>query len=179
MAADLKSISTFQRYSLVLMNDCLIKLEHERTQDRVRRYSYDTIQQVLIWRKVPWLRIIICLVALVLPGIAIFFARNITTTVIGCFLLASGGTLVIYYSYCKATTIRIIRGGRHHDSEGLFRPGRLRRFEERFVTKINEAQLLGLPEVSNEPVATRPAALTAEKVPAFENTVAAPRGSEE
>ena len=90
MAVDLRSVTTFQRFSLVLMDDCLIKLEHERTQDRVRRYSYDSIQNIIIWRTISWWRVIICGICLLLPGIGLLFVDNTPSTVIGFILIGTG-----------------------------------------------------------------------------------------
>jgi hypothetical protein len=140
MAVDLRSVTTFQRFSLVLMDDCLIKLEHERMQDRVRRFSYDAIQNVVIWQKISWWRFIVCGVCLVLPGIGILFVGNTPSTIIGSILIIIGALLMAWYLYCKVTTIRIVRGGTNHDLKGLFRPGKLRRFRERLINSIQTAQ---------------------------------------
>ena len=140
MAVDLKSITSMRRFSLLLMDDCLLKLEHERTQDRIRRFSYETIQSVIIWQKVPWVRIVICIVLLVFPGFALFLADSTPSTIAAIFLIALGGSLTAWYSYCKVTTIRIVRGGTNTDLKGLFRPGRLRRFRERFLAAIRAGQ---------------------------------------
>lgn len=140
MAADLKSITTFQRVSLLLMDDCLIKLEHERTRDRVRRFSYDTIQTVVIWQKISWLRIVLCTLCLVAPGFALLLTQQSTNSLVGVLLMTVGGGLIAWYFYCKVTTIRIVRAGTNNDIAGLFRPGRLDRFRKRLVANIRASQ---------------------------------------
>ena len=154
MAVDLKSNASLHRYSLLIMGDALIKLEHERTQDRMRRYTFDTIQNVIIWQKTPWVRIAVCAVLLVLPGVGILFFNDTTATVIGCFLIAMGCLLLAYYSYCKVTTIRIVRAGKHYDCEGLFRPGKVRRFRDKLVQAITAAQSGAAPPVEQAAPAT-------------------------
>jgi hypothetical protein len=140
MAVDLKSYTTFGRNSLVVMNDALIKLEHGYTQDRVRKFSYETVQDIIVWRKHTIGRIIIVLIAFVLSGIAVFFIGNTAATIIAIILLSIGSLLTCWYLYCKKTTIRIVRSGQHHDIVGIFRPGKLRRFLYRLVTAVRTAQ---------------------------------------
>ena len=142
MAADLKSITTLNRFSLVLMDDSLIKLEHEYTQDRVRRFSYDSIQNVIIWQKISWWRFVLCGIVLVLPGIGILFLDNVAATIIGVILMLIGLSLMGWYLYCKMTTIRIVRSGSNYDLTGLYRPGKLRKFRERLLTAIQTAQAI-------------------------------------
>ncbi len=124
---------------------------HERTQDRVRRFSYETIQNVVIWQKVPWLRIIICAVFLLLPGIGLMFMSNTASTVTGWFLIIVGGGLVGWFSYCRVTTIRIVRAGRNNDLTGMFRPGRVRRFRDRLIAGIRATQSSALKDELVEP----------------------------
>jgi hypothetical protein len=140
MGADLRSNTTFQRVSVVLMDDALFKLEHERTRDRVRRFSYESISRVVIWQRIPWLRLLVCFLFIVGPGVAVFFIQNTAAYVCGSILIVIGGLVMLWYAYSKFTTIRIIRGTTHNDISGLFRPGKLRKFRERLFSSIRAKQ---------------------------------------
>lgn len=61
---------------------------------------------------------------------------------IGFILMALGVALMLWYLYCKVTTIRIVRGGTNSDLKGLFRPGNLRRFRERLLNAVQTAQAI-------------------------------------
>ncbi len=115
MSVDLRSNSMFARISLLLMDDCLIKLEHGRTKDRVRRYSYDRIESVIIYRNVAWGRMILWLTILFLPGVLVLFIGETFSTVTGTILIAVSTLLVGWCLYCKKTTIRIIRAGQSYE----------------------------------------------------------------
>jgi hypothetical protein len=140
MSVDLQSNSTFGRISIVLMNDCLIKLEHGWSEDRTRRFMYEGIDSVVIWRKIPWVRIMVCAVLLALPGIILLFLGNIVATVCGIVLGAIGVALIVWYLYCRSTTIRIVRAGKNHDLTSIFRPGKVRSFRDRLVVNIRTIQ---------------------------------------
>src|SRR5665213_3135673 len=151
MSVDLRSNSTLGRMSFILMDGYLIQLEHRYTEDRVRKFRYESIDSVIIWQKAPWLRMILCAVILGLPGIAILFfsfrsgfnSNDVGETfmvVTGSFLCALAVGLITWYFYCKKTTIRIVRAGNHHDLSGMFRPGRLNRFRTRLVDGIRNVQ---------------------------------------
>ncbi|HEV7301140.1 MAG TPA: hypothetical protein VGN72_17370 [Tepidisphaeraceae bacterium] len=140
MAADLRSNTMFSRISLVVMDDCLIKLEHGRTGDRVRKFTYDSIESIVIWRKTPWVRIVVCTTFLALPGAALQFVGDTFATYSGLFLLALGLGLVAWYLICRSTTIRIMRGGIIYDVVGIFRPGRVRKLRDNVLARIRAVQ---------------------------------------
>ncbi|HEX4124597.1 MAG TPA: hypothetical protein VHY37_07705 [Tepidisphaeraceae bacterium] len=153
MAVDLRSNNTFARISLILMDDCLIKLEHQSTQDRVRRYSYDQIERVVIWSRPAWLRIAICAIGLLLPGILLALLTE-ELQIFGWVLASIGALLVCWYLYTRVATIRIIRGGQVYDLKGLYRPGRLRRFRDNLIARVQSAQAVE----TVEPAPSSPAA---------------------
>ena len=145
MAADLRSNTMFSRISVVLMDDCLEKLDHDRTSDRVRRFAFDTIESVVIWRKIPWVRITLCATFLALPGAALQFVGDEFATVSGLVLLALGLGLITWYLVCRSTTIRIMRGGLTYDIVGIFRPARVRKFRDGLLTRVRAAQAAVTP----------------------------------
>jgi hypothetical protein len=140
MSVDLKNNSMFKRSSLVLNDDCLITLEHERTQDRVRKIMFNRVESVIIWRAIPWLPIVLLTVLLGLPSIGVFLINETASTIIASILLAFVLAVIIAYLYCGRTTIRIIRGSQPQDISGIFRPGRLRRFRDRLIANIHQTQ---------------------------------------
>lgn len=140
MSVDLRSTSMFAKVSILLMDDCLIKLEHGRTEDRMRRVMYDTIQHVVIWRAIPWVRIVLCAVGFGLPGIALMFVGRNPGVAIGIVLLAIAVGLIARYFYCRVTTIRIVRDGKPQDITGLFSPRKVRKFRDRLVPAIQRVQ---------------------------------------
>ena len=140
MSVDLRSISMFGRSSVLLMDDSVVKLEHTYTDDRLRRFMFDRIETVLIWRRTPWGRLI--LVGLILggPGIGLQFAGDPIARWIGISLIFIAVVLCGWFLYCGATTIRIVASGRQHQFKGLFRPGKLRRFREKLLAGIELRQ---------------------------------------
>lgn len=162
MSVDLRSNTTFSRISMVLMDDCLVKLEHQTTQDRVRRYAYDRIQGVVIWTRPAWLRMAVCAVGLLAPGILLGLLTQ-ELQIFGWILASIGLLLVCWYAYTKVATIRIIRAGKTDDLKGLYRPGRLNRFRDKLIARIQEAQSVETietpivtPSASDAPAAIAP-----------------------
>lgn len=173
MSVDLRSNTLFSRASLLLMDDCLIKLEHGRTKDRVRRYSFDRIESVVIYRQIPWVRLIICAVVLLLPGFLLLLAGETSETVTGIVLMACAVFLIVWYLYCRKTTIRVVRAGQQYEVAGIFRPGRFRRFRDRLIGGINAVQLPFAPPIP--PVATlEPPPLPVEPPPMPVESIANP-----
>jgi hypothetical protein len=140
MSVDLKSITLFKRSSLLLMDDCLIMLDHEHTRDRVRRIMFDRVENVVIWRRIPWGRIIFLLIVLGLPAFGVVLMEKDTGRIIGECLLALVAAVIAWYLYCRHTTIYITRGGQTHMVGGIFRPGRVRRFRDRLIDGIRNTQ---------------------------------------
>lgn len=165
MSVDLANNTTFQRLSLVVMDDSLIKLEHERTQDRVRKIMFDRVESLLIWTVPPWLNICICGIFFALPGFGILLVQEVWSSIVGDFLLALGLGLIGWYVYCGRTTIRAVRGGRLHEIKGIFRPGRVRRFRERLVAGIRRAQEQPQPPATPSPNDAQPARADAVEAP--------------
>jgi hypothetical protein len=171
VSVDLQSNTMFGRISLVLMEDCLVKLEHGRTEDRVRRFMFDSIESVIIWRKMPWGRIAVTLGLFALPGVALFFVGELVTTIFGIFLVALGLGLTAWYLTCRKTTIRILRGGNTHDLSGIFRPSKVRSLRDRLFAQIERAQQQAAATIaspSTEPPPTEsPATLPPPDAPAL------------
>jgi hypothetical protein len=160
MGADLRNNTSFARISLVLLDDCLVKLEHARTQDRIRRYMFEAIESVVIWRRVPLIRILVCTCLLLLPGVAILFIGETFATVSGILLILLGGGLVLWYLFNGKTTIRIVRAGKTDEIVGIFGRGKVRSFRERLVLGIQRAQqnalARGAVEMTSAPAAVMP-----------------------
>ena len=145
VAVDLRSNTMFSRVSLLAMPDSLVKLEHSRTEDRVKRFKYDTIENVLIWRTMPWVRLVVVTVVLVLPGVALLFVqdRDGVSLVLGIILIVIGLAFDAFYLVCRNTTIRITRVGRTDDIKGIFRPRKVRKLRDRLLAGIRATQAFG------------------------------------
>jgi hypothetical protein len=154
MAVDLKSNTTFQRVSILLTDNAIVKLEHERTQDRIRRFPYESIQAVLIWQRISWWRIVLCTIVLIFPGIGIAFNDSTTALISASILIGMGLALDLWYLYCKVTTVRIVRGHANYDLIGLFRPGKLRKFRQRLLAGIDATQAAAMPPDGPPKIAT-------------------------
>lgn len=140
MAVDLRNNSLLSRSSLVFTEDALVKLEHRYTHDRLRKFMYDAIESVVIWRRNAWLQIILVTICLMLPGIALLFADSDPSTIIAIFLIAVASILLVWYVYCGKSTLRIVRAGQATDLTGIYRPGQLRRFRDQFIENIHRVQ---------------------------------------
>jgi hypothetical protein len=141
MSVDLRSSSLFSRSSLVLLDDCLVKLERGQTEDRVRKYMFDAIEAVIIWKSVPWVYLSIIIIFLGGPAFCLLVLVHASVANwIGGGLLVAAVPLVAWYLYCRQTTIRIVRFGQSDDIKGIFRPGRLRRVLDRLITGIRALQ---------------------------------------
>lgn len=140
----------FGRSSLMLLDDCLVKLEHSYTEDRVRKFMFDAVEAVIVWQSIPWLYL--CIVAFFLFGPAfclLVLVRGTAADWIGGVLAVAAVPLFVWYLYCRKTTIRIVRFGKSEDISGIFRPGKLRRVLEKLNAGIravqqNEIQRLGV-----------------------------------
>lgn len=156
MGVDLKSNSFFKRISIVLMDDSLVTLEHERTQDRSRRIMFDRIESVVVWRSIPWVRIVLIGLLIVLPAASILFIGRLTSTIIGTMFLAFGLAVILWYFYCRHTILRIMRAGQAHDISGIYRPGRFRPFRDRLISNIRNSQQVMVDSSGAMPPATPP-----------------------
>jgi len=161
MSVDLRSNTSFARISVLLMDDAVIKLEHGRTEDRIRRYRYETIESLIIWRRMAWGQVILCALCIALPGVVLLLTQNTVAMFFGVPLFVLGSGLVLWYLYCGYTTIRIIRAGKNYDLAGVFRPGKVRRFRDLLVAYVRNTQAT----FANAAPAPEPSASVAPEVP--------------
>lgn len=156
MAVDLKTNSFFRRISLVLEPDALVKLEHDRTKDRVRKIMFDRVDQVIVWRRLPVLRIILVTAILCAPGALLLMTNEPVGIVIAFILLAIGLIVDAVYLYYRKTTIRIIRAGRAEDITGIFRPRKVRTLVANMQANIRATQAAGFARLNDAPPSTLP-----------------------
>jgi hypothetical protein len=148
MAVDLKCRSSLQRSSVLLAGDAVIKLEHSYTQDRIYRCNYDRIQNVVIWSRVPVLSLIMAILLVIVSGLLLLLAfsmagprdSNAFPLITGTILALLGIVLMFRYLVYRRTTIRITRGGKPLEIEGVFSTTKLRQFKETLFFNIREAQ---------------------------------------
>jgi hypothetical protein len=157
MGADLKNNSLFQRVSVLIQPDCLVKLEHQMSKDRIRKSMFSRVAQVAVWRQIPWVRIAVATVFLCLPGLLILSLVEMTgLKIMGFVIFAIGGCVDGFYVFCGKTTIRIVSPGKTEDITGIFSPGKVRRLVARMVTNIRTTQTIGVPAAAMQPVITEP-----------------------
>jgi hypothetical protein len=143
MAVDLKSTTLLRRISLLLDLDCLIRLEHGRSRDRVRKLMFDRVEYVQVWRNVPVVRLILSAVLLGVPALLLPLLAETVGLVTAIALLVILAAIWTFYFYCGNTTIRIVRSGKPEDIKGIFRPGKVRRLIERMEANIRATQATG------------------------------------
>ena len=137
MSVDLRSYKTFERYSILVLDDCVVKLEHTYGDDRIRRIKFATLERMVISRKPAWLRLIIGGLIL-LVGLLIMLNNDLLYLGIG--LAAFGIAILLYYLYCGVTTIQMIRRGIPSDFDGIFRPGKVRKFRDKVLEGVRRTQ---------------------------------------
>ncbi|MDH5639262.1 MAG: hypothetical protein OEZ04_12315, partial [Nitrospinota bacterium] len=114
MAADLTIPGTTGRKSFLLMDDALVMLEHGGMRDRVTKILYEHIETILVWKKMPWIKII--LTAVFLGGLALLFLREAekgneafrtSAEILAAALIVAEAVIIIM----KTTYLRIIHEG--------------------------------------------------------------------
>jgi hypothetical protein len=126
-----------------LDTDSLVKLEHSGTKDRIRKILFNRVDQIIVWRQMPAVRMIVVVIFLALPGLLLLLPREIATTIIAIILLLLAGIILAFYTYCRKTTIRIIRAGRIEDITGVFWPRKVQRLVAGMAHNIREVQARG------------------------------------
>ena len=140
MPADLTTASFFHRSSMVLQDDHLVILEHQSTQDRVRRFGFDRIESVTYWHRPPWVHIAVYLALFGLPGLAVLALENVVVYIAGGVLMAIGLSMALWYAYRGKTSIRIARVGDDYTVAGIASRRKVRRFLARLEAAIRHAQ---------------------------------------
>jgi hypothetical protein len=141
MAVDLATHTLFQRQSLVLDTDSLVKLEHEWSRDRLRKILFDRVDHLVVWRVIPWVRVLLATLIFGLPGfLMMLLASDPVPTVVGAILLVIALVIDARYLYCRKTTLRIVRAGKTEDITGICRPAKVRRLVQAMVRNIHTVQ---------------------------------------
>jgi hypothetical protein len=163
MAVDLAAHGLFQRASVVLDPDCLIKLEHSSTRDRLRKVMFDRVDHIIVWRVVPWVRVLLALLLIGVPGSLLLLVGDPVATAFAMIVILIALGVVSWYLYCRKTTIRIVRAGKIGDIRGIYRPRKVRRVVQAMVNNIRVVQMIPAapappePPVPPEPPAPPPA----------------------
>jgi hypothetical protein len=168
MAVDLKTNGFFGGTSIIVAPDCMIKLEHGGTKDRIRKVLFDRVEQVIVWRRVPVVRVVIVSVLLGLPGLLLLLVQETALTVFALLLLVITGAALAYYLYCRKTTIRIVRAGRFEEVTGVFWPSRVSRLLEMMRVNIRATQAQGMAMLAEKQAAADAAAAAMDDQPPAE-----------
>lgn len=148
MAADLKGNAIGGGCSLFLRGDHLLKLDHDRTRDRMRRFRYASIEQIITWQRVPLFRVLVVVLLFGVPAAMVYvnsFRIDEGEIAFIVTLMVVGGLLVMRYVLWRSTTIRIVAGGKSRDIVGIFRPRKLKRFQQSLSQHIRNAQMTVQP----------------------------------
>ncbi|MFP4055239.1 MAG: hypothetical protein ACLF0G_00040 [Candidatus Brocadiia bacterium] len=140
MAADLAGARPLRRESLLVEGDCLIVLEHSGGgRDRLRRILFDRVESLLVWRTLPWVRMLGVALLLGVPAAPFLLVPEAPAAVgwviLGCLLVAEGR-----YVYDRKTHIRVCRAGVARDFATVTRPGKVRRVIGTLRANIDAAQ---------------------------------------
>ncbi len=140
MPADLRFNGFVQRSSMVVLGDHIAILEHDWSQDRVRRITHERIESVLMWRRVLWGHIVLLL--LVFGGLGGWLVSYdiYAVRVVGVVLLSVLIVAVARYLYLGKTTIRINRSDKAMDFTGIISPRRVERCLARIETFVRQVQ---------------------------------------
>ena len=76
MAVDLRSRSSFERFSIIVMDDAVVKLEHTYGDDRMKRIMFASMESLVIWRKIAWVYLILFALLVLLPGILLMIFND-------------------------------------------------------------------------------------------------------
>jgi hypothetical protein len=139
MGVDLRNRSTFERSSIIVTDDAIVKLEHTYGDDRLKRAMFASLESLIIWRKLCWAQITVVALLVVMPGILIL-ALNSELMILGAILLGIGLLLIVYYVYCGKYTIRLIRRGTTMEFSGVYRPGKVRKFRDKVIANAQRVQ---------------------------------------
>ena len=130
----------FSRTSLLFDQDSLIILEQASFNDRLRRILYDRVESLVIWKRIPWLYLVLSLL-LFAPGVLIIlYGPNHVAKGIGAGIVISWLALVARLLYCRLTTIRITRASKVREIKVLQSPRKVDRFSARLRSEIEETQ---------------------------------------
>ena len=141
MGADLKGANWLSKESAIVAADGLVILEHGGAKDRTRKILFDRVESVLVWKTLPWLRMLLFAVILGVPGtLLLLLVRDKVPSTIGAVVLGICVVIEAWYLYARKATIRVHRGGQNRDFVAITWPGRLRRVLGRMRQNIEAVQ---------------------------------------
>jgi hypothetical protein len=122
------------------MDDSLVILESDRTADRMRKILFDRVEGVLLWKRLPWGRMLLVTLLIAGPSIAVFWAPGDEALVIGGIGLSLAMLLLARYLWYGKSTLRLVRAGEVKDFTVIMRPGKLRKKVAAICQGVEETQ---------------------------------------
>jgi hypothetical protein len=138
VAVDLVGATLTRRQSLLVDDDALVVLESIGSRDRVRRVLYDRVASVVVWRALPWVRMLLVAVLAGLPGMGMLTLEG--GEYVGWPLLIFTIIALGRYLYSGKTFIRMRRGRADMTLTTIARPGKVEKALERLCRHIERAQ---------------------------------------
>lgn len=154
MAADFSSASLFHRSSAVIMDDTLVLLDNDgRARDRMRKVLFERVENFLVWKKLPWIRMLLFFVLLAPPSVWLVSLGG-KAVMLGSWSLSLGGATTVFgsvllglllliegrYLYCRKTYFRITWDGQEKTFTKIVRPKKIKALTERLQTNIRTTQ---------------------------------------
>lgn len=144
MSVDLKISGLTGGMSVLTLDGELIILEHGVGQDRVKRILYENIESILVWEKIPWLRMIGAAVFLGLLiyvfGAAYRTGRDETSLYVIFILGVLLVLLEAIFLIRKDAHMRINHGAEPYDLTAPAYPWRIRKFVQKVRDRAETVQ---------------------------------------
>lgn len=151
MAADLRCAGWFQRQSLFLDDHELLVLEHEFIGDRVRRFRYDRLNALLLWRRMPWDHIVLATLSLSpAGGLLVAFAEPPGAQVFGLALLVLWVAVLVRAVAWQRTYVQLVRGSRAHVYATVTPRRRVTAFRDRLLAQVPSSAAPSAPSAEDQ-----------------------------
>ena len=125
MPVKLKTDSWSKPSMLIPDAEYVTVVEMGQTEDRLRRILYDRIANIVVWRRLPWFRMLLFSAALGVIAWAFFAAKVAEAGIVTLIVLA---VVLIRYGACGKTFVRICRAGEDRQFVFRARPAKVQRF---------------------------------------------------
>ena len=136
MGIKLKQVGWIRRQFLEVEAHQLLLLQPEWGSDRVRRILYDRVETLVTWRTIPWDRLIVSSIVLLIPALLLLLVGGFPETrATGGVLAVIGLSLVGWYLTARRTHFAISRAGETY----RFSTITVRRRVQRFLTAVTSA----------------------------------------
>ncbi len=140
MATKLRQVGWFRRQTIEVEPHQLLLLQPEWGSDRVRRVLFDRVSTLVVWRVMPWDRIIVVLILLGVPTTLLLSlgSDDVTLTIGGIFLGIA--LLLVRYVVVRRTHFAVARADTMYRFNTIAGSGKVDRFVDELVKAIETVQ---------------------------------------